>query len=269
MAGLILCRGKYSTRPYYISNMAVNIYSMEELCYYIYNNIYLIGSDLFDEGLISYIGNELDEKELSEELEFLKSQSAGLSEMVMTVLRHIDYYSDDEISRLRQEIDRLDTQNAYERLKLRADNFLANKRYNSAVRNYSSIVKGKRDDSLDDIFYGSVWHNMGVAYARMFAFSEAENCFMMAYELNRSEESCNAMYAARKLAGGNISDDDEHMYVTGREMETIMDHVSDDSHYAPVGKALGLKEEGKEDESLAELDRIVDVWKKEYRNYIR
>ena len=125
MAGLIWCKGKYSTRPYYISNMAVNIYSMEELSYYIYNNIYLIGTDLFDTGLIDFIDRELGEKELAEELEFLSSQNAGLAEMVITVLRHVDYYSEEEISELRKVIDMLDTQNALERLKLRADNFLS------------------------------------------------------------------------------------------------------------------------------------------------
>mgnify|MGYP000842207167 CR=1 FL=1 len=34
MAGLILCRTRYAERPYYINNMGVNIYSLEELCYY-------------------------------------------------------------------------------------------------------------------------------------------------------------------------------------------------------------------------------------------
>ena len=55
MAGFILCRSKYAEKPYYINNMAINIYSMEELCYYIYNNIYLIGTDLIDEGLVNWI----------------------------------------------------------------------------------------------------------------------------------------------------------------------------------------------------------------------
>ena len=58
MAGVILSRSKYSDKPYYISNMSINIYSMEELCYYIYNNIYLIGTDLLEPGLISYIDTE-------------------------------------------------------------------------------------------------------------------------------------------------------------------------------------------------------------------
>ena len=100
MAGLILCRTRYAERPYYISNMGVNIYSLEELCYYIYNNIYLIGTDLFDEGLTDYISGELGEKELAEQLEFLITENAGLSELVMTVLRYVDYYSEEEIDAL-------------------------------------------------------------------------------------------------------------------------------------------------------------------------
>ena len=270
MAGLIWCKGKYSTRPYYISNMAVNIYSMEELSYYIYNNIYLIGTDLFDTGLIDFIDRELGEKELAEELEFLSSQNAGLAEMVITVLRHVDYYSEEEISELRKVIDMLDTQNALERLKLRADNFLSNRRYSSAIRNYETIVYGRRDDTLNDLFYGNVWHNMGVAYARMFVYEEAWKCFTRAYELNGLESSRNAGIAAGKLAGRDIDEnDEEQVYMVVREIETIMDHAVDDRTYAPVKKAFELKDEGRIAEYYSELDRIVDGWKADYRNYIK
>ena len=100
---------------------------MEELCYYIYNNIYLIGTDLLEPGLISYIESELGETELASQLEFLMTQNAGLSEIVMTILRYVDYYSVREIQELKDTIDKLDLQNATERLKLRADNFLNNK----------------------------------------------------------------------------------------------------------------------------------------------
>lgn len=140
--------------------MSINIYSLEELCYYIYNNIYLIGTDLVDDGLISYIDNELEESELAKQLQFLVSEEAGLSEIVMTILHYVDYYDNDEIEELKEIIDGLDKQNATERLKLRADNFLNSRRYDSAIRNYELIVYGRKDESLPvdfTVMYGITW----------------------------------------------------------------------------------------------------------------
>ena len=42
MSGYILCQVKRAKNPYYISNISTNIYSIEELCYYLYHNIYLL-----------------------------------------------------------------------------------------------------------------------------------------------------------------------------------------------------------------------------------
>lgn len=271
MAGLILCRGRRSERPYYISNMAINIYSAEELCYYIYNNIYLVGTDLFDGGLVDYIDRELGDRELAKQLEFLISQNAGLSELVITVLRHVDYYSEAQIDTVMGVIDRLDTQNVSERLKARADNFLGSKRYNSAIRNYEAIIYGKRDSALDDVFYGNVWHNMGAAYAGMFAFYEASKCFSQAYRLNGCDESYKAALAAACMDKGAKpeGEEDELLYVTCREIETLMDHAPEEPGYAELKKAFILKVNGQTAEYYAALDKIIGDWKNSYRNYIK
>ena len=271
MAGLILCRSRYADRPYYISNMSVNVYSLEELCYYLYNNIYLIGTDLFDEGLVDYIERELGEKELAGQLEFLISENAGLSELVMTVLRYVDYYSEEEISGLSATIDELDTQNVSERLKARADNFLSNKRYSSAIHNYETIIYGRKDTGQGDDFYGNVWHNMGVAYAGMFDFYEAKQCFERAYVLNANDESAKAAVAAGCLDDGRCAgeDEDEQVYVAYREIETLMDHAPEEPAYRRVKNAFELKEQGRADEYCAAIDDIINNWKTEYRNYIK
>ena len=229
MAGLILCRTRYAQRPYYISNMGVNIYSLEELCYYIYNNIYLIGTDLFDEGLTDYISGELGEKELAEQLEFLITENAGLSELVMTVLR-----------------------------------------YSNAVHNYEIIVYGQKDINLSDDFYGNVWHNMGVAYAGMFEFGDAVQCFKRAYALNGNDESLKASFAAEYLSGRKrpADSEDEQSYAAYREIETIMNHAPEEAGYEAVKKAFELRDNGQADEYNAAVNDIIDNWKFEYRNYI-
>lgn len=271
MAGLILCRSRYADRPYYISNMGINIYSLEELCYYIYNNIYLIGTDLFDEGLVTFINDELNESELASQIEFLTKEKAGLMELVMTVLQYVDYYSDSEVLALRNIIDELDSQNALERLKARADNFLSNKRYGSAIRNYDSIVCSKKDRRLSEEFYGSVWHNMGVAYAGMYDFYQAKRCFDRAYVLNRNENSQKAaMYADCLNDSRKYNDsEDEDEYIACREIETVMDNAVMDGSYDRIKDISSLHEEGDIAAYYEKADRLMEEWKNDYRNYVR
>ena len=59
MGKLILCRGKRTERPYVLQGTGYRIYSIEELCHYIYNNIYSIDETLFTDSLIDWIGTEL------------------------------------------------------------------------------------------------------------------------------------------------------------------------------------------------------------------
>ena len=39
MSGYILCQTKKAEHPYFIENISMNIYSIEELCYYLYHNL--------------------------------------------------------------------------------------------------------------------------------------------------------------------------------------------------------------------------------------
>ena len=46
MGELLLCKESIAAMPYYIEGISLNVYSMEELCYFIQNNTYLIERDL-------------------------------------------------------------------------------------------------------------------------------------------------------------------------------------------------------------------------------
>ena len=49
MSSLILCNTVKASNPYNFRLTDTNIYTIEELCYYIYNNIYIITEEIFDE----------------------------------------------------------------------------------------------------------------------------------------------------------------------------------------------------------------------------
>ena len=48
MSGYILCQTKKAQHPYFIENISMNIYYIEELCYYLYNNLYLSHHTVFN-----------------------------------------------------------------------------------------------------------------------------------------------------------------------------------------------------------------------------
>ena len=51
MGSLILCHKKRAKRPFEISRVHMRIYTIEELCYYICNNLYLIDYTIVNERL--------------------------------------------------------------------------------------------------------------------------------------------------------------------------------------------------------------------------
>lgn len=69
MSGLLLC-GKRSATPYIIKEAGINIYSIEELSYYLYNNTYMVGIEFFCDELIAYIADELELPSLGQKLKY-------------------------------------------------------------------------------------------------------------------------------------------------------------------------------------------------------
>ena len=56
MGSLILCHKKRARQPYVISRVHMKIYTIEELCYYICNNLYLIDYTIINQQLCDWIG---------------------------------------------------------------------------------------------------------------------------------------------------------------------------------------------------------------------
>ena len=109
MSSLILCRTKEAVRHYHIRDMGVRIYTLEELCYLVYNNIYVISKDFFSDSLINFIGEETGEVKLSARLKQLKDNGGSLTEMVITLFMYVDYYTVDEIEAIKEVLSTLNS----------------------------------------------------------------------------------------------------------------------------------------------------------------
>lgn len=272
MAGIILCRTKVARNPFYISNIDIHIYSMEELCYYIYNNIYLIGIDLVDDDLIQFIDEELEETGLAKRLTYLKKARAGLAEIIITILKYVDYYDSADIESIREILESLNTQNVYERLKMRADTLLENKKYVGAIKNYEKITEGEQDPLLPGIFYAKVYHNLGCAYGNMFLYDMARVCFAKAYEIGQHEESKKCLIAAQLLdenyqGRGALEDEDEEAFVFAREIETVLDNCMECPECVKLRRLEEDRNSGNGETYYQQLNEMIMDFKRKYTKY--
>ena len=75
---MILAKGKIAKKPYELSYLGQNIYSIEELCYVIYHNIYGINEEFFQISLAKWMKEELGLKELAEKFKGVYKEGCEL-----------------------------------------------------------------------------------------------------------------------------------------------------------------------------------------------
>ena len=63
MGNLILCHDRHAAHPYEISRIHCRIFTIEELCYYLCNNLYLIDYTIMNEPLCTWLEEEIGMKE--------------------------------------------------------------------------------------------------------------------------------------------------------------------------------------------------------------
>lgn len=51
MGAVLICRDELVKNPYYIESMGIRLYSMEELAFFLYENIYLVDRQMLGERL--------------------------------------------------------------------------------------------------------------------------------------------------------------------------------------------------------------------------
>ena len=283
MGKIILCRGKKADTPLTVLQTGVKLYTAEELCYYIYNNIYLIGQDFIDDNLISFL-DETGEKELAERVRKLKETGGSLAQIFVIILKTIDYYSVAEIEQLKEILNTLGKQSVCERLKARGDGYLNAGYYFAAVRCYESIIKDYKGKDLLAADYAKVYHNLGTAYARMFMYDKAVIYYDEAYRTGQHEESKKCSIAAlimakkrRKRKNGFYFDYsllfvlifivDEDEYVVQKELETLMDNARYSDEYRELEDIARLKADGNLAQYNRAVDERLDRWRTAYIKY--
>lgn len=269
MGDLILCKQMLAALPYYIDEASIHVYSLEELCYYIENNVYLLEPDFMNEELCNWIGKELKLTTLSEQLREICRQNGSLSEFVICILRESGYLRPDqiaEIGRIRKE---MESKSDYECGKMKADRYVENHRYISAIYEYRRLLE--MEEQQNEVLTGNVWHNLGKAYAGLFLFQEAAVCLHRAYELNQNKESLReCLYACRCMRDEkNFRMIAQKEGLSEEECLTISRELTGFSQMDDIKVFEEQVRELFEMNQQTEIYQLVDDWKDTYRKKCR
>lgn len=267
MSGLILCDSRKVKNPYYVEELGIHLYSGEELSYFIYHNLMLIGEDFLDERLFRFIGQELGMSGLETKLRKWTGQ-ADQAELLLVILQDIHYYSSAELFAFKEQLEHLSRASTAEQMKEKADYLFSMRQYYGALRLYDKIFTLRNDELLSEGFRGNVWFNKGSALAGIFSFDQAAECYVRAYELLQNEEPLRKLFELHLL--------DELVKLP----EGILDHVSAETQFAWKTELEEKKKRARfvgraaEAETLMEKDNIrraaglkdlVQKWKSEYQ----
>lgn len=200
MGTVKLCVHEMAKTPYLVEATGTNLYSIEELAYYLYENIYLIDERTIDEKLYSWIEMELGMENLAEKLRGGSGSGNHVYNQVMTILNASEYYTPEELERLSEKIKEISSLQAQERMKYKADELAQNENYWAAISEYEKLLSIRQNSRLTVDFYAKVWNNLGGCYARLFLFEKAAACYESAYQFQKIAEYKEKAYYARKLA---------------------------------------------------------------------
>ena len=168
MGAVMICKREPAGTPYYIESMGIRIYSMEELAYFLYENIYLVDKRMLGERLWEWLRTEMHNPELAARLKKGAEAGGSLQNMVMAILRSVEYYTQEELAELTAKMKVLNTYQEQERLKLRADEYFVGGNYQAAIYEYEKILDIRQSERLGVEFYAHVWNNLGVCCCRLF-----------------------------------------------------------------------------------------------------
>ncbi len=230
MGNYILCSHKSAEIPYYIESVSLNIYSIEELCYFIANYIPLADITVVNKELASWIKNEAGMSEAAGVLETMLDEKDSFNEAVKWVLKCGNYYNKTQLEKIYEKLDAYQSMEIMWQRKARADMLMEQKKYIKAIENYKEILDTVGISEQPKTFRGKVYYDLGCGYAKLFRLSKARENLRKAYALLPEEKIRKAVLAAAYLDGKEealsleakkLSADEAEIKAIMTEMEAI------------------------------------------------
>ena len=232
MSKVIMCSGPLAAKPYLFKMTGRHLYSLEELCYTLYENVYVIANEDFDETLCMWLDEQLDEKKLAKRLYAMIREESPVEEKIALILGASDYYTENECKNTIYLLQQMGECSPVEKWKMKGDSYLEHGSYAQAAEEYEQLLRSETTGVMRKSDYAKVMHNLAIAHLYVGSFEQAAEEFEKAAEADGNAASKIAAAEAGKLARGELPE------------------------YART-KAAGIREK--------DYDSLIEEWKEEIR----
>ena len=270
----LICIGKIGKKGYYFEDTGIQIFSYEELCYYLQQHMICYIHTLPGEDLLIYIRDELGLEKLYKQLIRLLDPEKDQMKYFSTLFREGHYFNEDEIRDILDEYRGFMNAPTYLQKKWMGDLLVISGRAARAIDSYQAALE---QENIKEEELGHIYHNMGIAEAKLFRFENAKIDFIKAYQYAGEENSLFYYYAIIALLEG--------MEAAGEELKTFEDsdillnafegRFADfqedfgyNSNAEKYKKIVFLNENGKCDEAREKKQRFIRSLQRDFRKEI-
>ncbi len=274
-----VCVGNYAATPYYIAGLEVPVFCMEELCFCLKENAFLLDHSLMRDELVDWIDKECGLKTLAGELHHLVHKKGSLSAFVTMILEYVGFYESEEIARVGEVLRRGAGLSGIERRKSQIDYLVRRGKYAAAIRGYDGLLAKWSEMELSGgelpaaKVKGAILHNKAVALVGMMFYGYGAQHFREAYETDGDLSHYKAYLAAKRLEldeGAYISFAAEQTigYEYTLELERKIERLTEDWKLQPeFQELLAVRECRRNGDRQGYLEGIEEQVRKLKNNY--
>lgn len=269
--------GEYAASPYLFQNLGIKVFCMEELCYALKENAFLLDAQIMSDTLLDWIDKECGLSTLAVLLYPMVHQKGSLSAFVTAILKYAGFYDGDAVSEVEAALKKGAGLSIFEKRKTRLDYLVEKKKYVTAVHGYEELLeewKPGEEAAAGTEIRARILHNKGVALTGLMRYNEAAADFHEAYELDQSEESFICFLAAKRMElpeaeyvalAAELSD----RYQISLKLEQLMERLNlnwqEDAECMRLKQRVQLRQNGVKQKYYEDNDRLTFALKESYR----
>lgn len=278
-----VCVGNYASTPYCVPGIEINVCCMEELCFVLKENAFLLDFSVMNDELLDWIERECGLKELARALHSMVHKQGSLSTFVTAILNFVGLYDAQTVAEAEQVLKQGAGLSSIEKKKSQVDYLVKKKKYTLAVRGYDGLIQKWQENVEEGEILpaadclASIWHNKGVALVGLMIYERAAECFFKAYEMEGRRDFYRDYLAAKRMALSEseyvsfVAENTEKYELTlelEKDMERLTDEWERQPEYLRLYAHRELRTGERKQKYYEENERLTQTLKDSYRKSV-